>query len=74
MDTQIQNSHRLLQQTGGSTGMEMEIGKLQSSNISLSFLGIFDRSEICKNFPVSKEVLVGDQYLSKPEGKLSGLL
>lgn len=46
-----------------------EIGKLQSSNISLSFLGIFGRYHNCKNFPVSKEVLVGDQYLSKAWGK-----
>lgn len=46
-----------------------EIGKLQSSNISLSFLGIFGRYDNCKNFPVPKEVLVGDQYLSKAWGK-----
>lgn len=68
------------QQTVGSTGthllckvsflhLKMEIGKLQFSNISLSFLGIFGRSDNGKKFPVSKEVLVGDQYLSKAWGK-----
>lgn len=49
--------------------LKMEIGKQKFSNISLYFFGIFGRSDNCKNFPVSKEVLVGDQYLSKAWGK-----
>lgn len=57
--------------TGGFLHVEMESGKLQCCKVSLLFLGISDRSDNCKRFPLSKEVLVDDQYLSLRENILS---
>jgi len=71
---QAQSCPRLLEQTVESTWInllctgaflrtELEGGKLHFCNTSLAFLGILGRFNNCKKFPVSKEVLVEDQYL-----------
>lgn len=51
--------------------VKMKVGNRPFCEIALPFFGIFGRSGNCKKILISKEVLVGDQYLREAREKTS---